>query len=80
MIRGGFWVAFPLPVGVFRAFDGLSAGFLVVYLFLVHVKDFVVGRFPPSSTQSQSCGTRGGEKTSPRTLHTTTPGPPNTNR
>jgi len=50
MIRGGFRIALPFPVWIFRAFDGLPTSFLIVYLLLVLVKDLVVGRFPPSST------------------------------
>ena len=50
MIRGRFRIALPLSVWIFRAFDGLSASFLIVYLLLMLVKDLIVGRFPPSST------------------------------
>jgi len=49
MIRGGFRIALSFPVWVFRTFDGLSAGFMIVYLFLVFVKYLAIGRFPPSS-------------------------------
>ena len=49
MVWGGFWIALSFSCWVFRAFDGLSASFLVFYLFLVFVKNLIVGYFPPPS-------------------------------
>ena len=49
MIRGGFRIALSVPVWVFRAFDGLLTSLVIVYLFLVLVKDLVTGRLPLSS-------------------------------
>lgn len=49
MIWGGFRVAVSLPGWVFRTFDSLSTGFLIVDVLLVLVEDFIVGRVPSSS-------------------------------
>ena len=59
MVRGRLWVALSFPCWVFRAFDGLSASFLIFYLFLVFVKDLIVGYFPPPSVIRSALRYRG---------------------
>ena len=45
----GLWIASSFSAWVFRAFDCLSAGLLVIYLLFLLVKNLIVGRFLPSS-------------------------------
>ena len=74
VIRGRFRIALSLPIWIFRALDGLSASFLIVYLLLVLVKDFIVGRFPPSSATRSALWHERRRGHLLRTSHTTMPG------